>query len=119
MRHPMIPVTLCAALLAGCGPPPQGNEVFVSTTPPGAVCTLTRAGKPIATAGPTPAIALVQPSEDAITVACRRPGFATASVTLPARQTWPGIDFFAYGTAPYDYRHRVDIALVPEPAGRR
>ena len=113
MRLPFVFAVLSAGLLSACVPPPHGAEILVSTTPPGASCVLSRAGEPIATAGPTPAIAFVQPSEEAVNVLCRRPGFAEASTTLAARQTWPGLDFFAYGTPPFDYQHRVDLVLVP------
>ncbi len=115
MRWPPVLVAVCAGLLSGCVPPPHGAEILISTTPPGASCVLTRLGQPIAAAAPTPAIAFVQPSNDAVTVLCRRPGFADASATLPARQTWPGLGFFAYGALPFDYRHRVDLALTPAP----
>lgn len=104
--------TLCAASLAGCGgEAPYRAEILITTTPPGASCTLSRLGQPIATAGPTPAIALVEPSSSEITVLCRRHGYANASVTLPAHKTEPGFGLLV-GSWPYGYQHQVDIALT-------
>src|SRR5207247_10184456 len=81
MRDPQprlaVLASLCAALLSGCATQwgPRRAEDMINTAPPGASCLLSRAGQPIATAEPTPAIALVDPSADAVTVACRRSGF--------------------------------------------
>lgn len=105
---------LGAALLAGCGSAPYRVEILVNTTPPGAACTLSRLGQPIATAGPSPAIALVAPSDDPITVVCRRPGYADASATLPAHLSGMGLGLFA-GHWPYGYPHQVDLALTASP----
>jgi ABC-type uncharacterized transport system auxiliary subunit len=117
MRHTpwrlMAPATLCAALLAGCASAPDRSEIFISTTPPGASCTLSRLGQSIATAEPTPAIALVEPSDSEIAILCRRNGFADAAVTLAAHRTEPGFGL-AIGRWPYEYQHRVDIALTPK-----
>jgi hypothetical protein len=106
MRHWVTLTALCAAWLGGCASQPDRAEILVATAPPGASCILMRQGQPIATAAPTPAIALVEPSPDAIDITCRRPGFADAAVTLPPAP--PGGWF-----APADYQRRVDIALVP------
>jgi len=118
MRHSVVLAVVWAILgsilLSACVPPPRNAEILISTTPPGAACTLTRLGRPIATAGPTPAIALVEPSDGAIAVMCRREGFAVATATLRAHQIWPGLGFFTHGTAPFDYPHRVDLALSPK-----
>lgn len=104
----------CAAALSGCWlPPPHRVEILVGTTPPGASCILARHGRPIATIAPTPAIARVAPSDDPITVSCRRHAYREATVTVPAEATWPGFGTVIYGTAPYDYRHRVDLVLAP------
>ena len=120
MRHPpwalAAPAALCAGLLSGCFSPPDGGEILVSTTPPGASCTLSRLGQPIATAEPTPAIVLVEPSGSDITVLCRRQGFADAAVTLPARERWLSFGLL-YGRSPFDYQPRVEIAMTPKPPG--
>ncbi len=122
MRHPRSSLTalagLCATLLSGCGGPPDQSEILVVTTPPGASCTLTRLGQPIATVAPTPAIALVEPSAGEIAVHCSRQGFADAAATLPARETWLGFGTM-YGRPASDYQRRVDLVLVPRPLGQR
>jgi hypothetical protein len=123
MRHKRFGLTtlaiLCAALLGGCYDlPPDMAEILVGTTPPGASCTLSRAGQQIAIADPTPAIALVPPSNDAVTILCRRRGFQDAAATVVANgpaQGLPGLPGFnlLLGPPPPDYQHRVEIALVP------
>lgn len=110
MRHPPFVLATLCVLLSGCWPGPQRPAILVSTTPPGASCTLSRLGQSIATAAPTPAIALVDPSESPITILCRRPGFADAVVTLPARKTEPGFGSL-FGSPTLDNQSRVDIAL--------
>ncbi len=87
-------------LLSGCTSPPERAEILVSTAPPGAFCILARLGQPIAAAGPTPAIALVDPTATDIAVTCRRNGFEEAVVLLPPR-------------AASTYEQRLDIALAP------
>jgi hypothetical protein len=117
MRHPQSSLialaTLCAALLCGCSSQPDRTEIFVGTTPPGASCTLTRLGEPIATVAPTPAIALVEPSPAEIEIRCSREGFADAGATLPTRETGPSFGSIMYGRPASDFQRRVDIALVP------
>jgi len=114
MRHSTVALATLCAVLSGCA----GSEkpaILVSTTPPGASCTLSRLGQPIATAAPTPAIALVDPSDGEITIVCRRAGFADAAVTVPARKTEPGFGLL-FGSSPAsDYQPRVDIALRATP----
>jgi hypothetical protein len=107
---------LCVAVLCGCGGSPDRAEILVATTPPGAACTVTRLGQPIATVDPTPAIALVDPSSDDIAIRCSRQGFEDAAITLPARETWLSFGTL-YGRPASDYQHRVDIILVPRPLG--
>jgi hypothetical protein len=107
---------LAAVLLSGCAPPPPPRtEILVSTTPAGASCVLSRAGQPIATAEPTPAIALVDPSDAEITVFCRRSGFEDAVVALTPRQPARRFDVLLLAPAPVDDGYRVDIALKPRP----
>lgn len=103
------PLAVCgASLLSGCSSWPSSPRyagILVNTTPPGASCTLTRGGQPIATAEPTPAIALVDPAAtDGIAVTCRRYAFEEAAATLPPRPSSV-------------YEQRVDIPLTPLPPG--
>jgi hypothetical protein len=116
MRQPQSSATalavLCAALLSGCSSQPDRTEILVGTTPPGASCTLSRLGQPIASVAPTPAIALVEPDPGEIDISCSRPGFADAAATLPARETWLSFGTI-YGRPASDYPPRVDIVLAP------
>jgi hypothetical protein len=118
MRHPQsrltLLATLCVALLFGCQSRPDRDEVLVTTTPPGASCTLTRLGQPIGTVEPTPAIALVDPGPDEIAIRCSRQGFADAAATLPAQQeTWLGFAAPLYGRPASEIQRRVDLVLAP------
>ena len=108
---------LCAVLVSGCGVPPGNPGILVATTPPGASCTLSRLGQPIATVAPTPGIALVEPAAGDITILCSRQGFADATITLPRAETGPSFGTIVYGRSPYDYRPQVDIVLSPRPPG--
>ena len=117
MHHKLALAALCAVLVSGCGVPPGNPGILVVTTPPGASCTLSRLGQPIASVAPTPAIALVEPSPSEIEISCSRQGFADAAVSLVALE--PGLTFGAiiYGRPASDYQRRVDIVLVPRPPG--
>ncbi len=112
-RHSPILAAFCAAALCGCSSQPDRTEILVSTTPPGASCSLVRLGQPIATVAPTPAIALVEPNPSEIDISCSRQGFADAAVTLPARETRLSAGAVMFGRPASDYQRRVDIILVP------
>lgn len=113
----LLAAALCAAPLAGCSGGPDKGDLFVNTTPPGASCTVRHDGHAIATVGPTPAIALVAPG-GALTVTCRRAGFAEATATVPPGPGWPGLPSLLYGAAPDRHHRRIDITLVPKPAAQ-
>jgi hypothetical protein len=117
MRRKLTLATFCALLVSGCGVPPGNPGILVGTTPPGASCTLSRQGQPIATVAPTPGIALVEPAAGEITIQCSRQGFADAGVTLSARDAGPSFGTLVYGRSPYDYPPQVDIVLRPRPSG--
>ncbi len=117
MRHKLTPTALCAALLAGCWSPPESAGILVDTTPPGASCSLTRLGQPIATVATTPAIALVEPGAAEITILCRRQGFADTVINLPAPELALSFGAIVYGRPRSDYQRRVDIVLQPRPPG--
>jgi len=112
---------LAAALLSGCSSPPEQAEILVNTTPPGAFCTLSRHGQPVATAGPTPALALVDPSGGDLAVTCRRDGFTDATATLRLSSSWLDLSALMPGAVAAADQHSVAIALVPKPpeAARR
>jgi hypothetical protein len=116
MRHKVILAALCA-VVSGCGLPPEDPGILVATTPPGASCTLTRLGQPIANVAPTPGIALVEPAAGDITILCRRQGFEDAAVTLPVRDAEPSFGTIVYGRSPYDYLPHGDIVMRPRSFG--
>jgi hypothetical protein len=102
-------------MLPGCFAPVDRVEILVDTVPPGASCTLSRLGQPIATAEPTPAIALVDPGAGEIAVLCRRRGFEDAMAALAEPPAAPHFDLL-FGPPPFDYGHRVSLALKPLPS---
>jgi hypothetical protein len=81
MRLLLMPIVLCCVTLAGCAPQrPDRTEIFIETAPPGAACTLTRDGLPVASVSPTPGIAWVpRGGSNDITVNCRRDGYREVS----------------------------------------
>ena len=119
MHHKLTLAALCAALVSGCGYPPGNPGILVRTTPPGASCTLSRLGQPIATVAPTPGIALVEPAAGEIAMVCSRQGFEDAAVTLPVRDAGPifGFGMFFSSRSPYGYPPQVDLVLGSRPGG--
>jgi len=113
MRRQLILLFFCAAALAGCRSTPERSEILVGTVPPGASCLLTRLGQPIATADPTPAIALVDPAPAEIVVQCRRRGFEDAAAVLAARPTRSS---WTVGSS-VDYQGAVEIVMRPLMSG--
>ena len=110
MQRKLILTVFGLASLAGCVTPPKGLEILVTTAPPGASCTLSRGGAPIAVAEPTPAIAVVPIDGPPVTVQCRRPGFADAEAVVPpgVRPSYP---FLGYPSA--EYRSAVALTMTP------
>jgi hypothetical protein len=108
---------VCASLVSGCASAPDKAEMLVSTSPPGAACTLVQHARTVATAAPTPAIAMVEPGGAAVTVTCRREGYADGTVTVPVSGT--SRDFYAYvfGQPAPEAQARADIVLVPKSHG--
>lgn len=114
MRHsPLLLVIGCLALSA-CASRPDEADIFVQTAPPGAACTLSRAGQPIATVEPTPGIAVVPPAADDVVIDCRRSGFQEASMVVHARHISPGVgEVLTGGTGRYEYETPPVLTLVP------
>jgi hypothetical protein len=110
MRLDLLLTIVCVVALAGCRWAPERGEILVSTAPPGASCLLTRLGQPIATADPTPAIALVDPAPAEIVVQCRRHGFADATAVVAARPTRS-----FWGSA--SYQGSVELVMTPLMSG--
>jgi hypothetical protein len=96
--------------VAGCGTPPKGIEILVDTAPPGASCLLSRGGQPIATAEPTPAIAIVPIDTAPVLAQCRRPGFADAEAVVPPAVR-PSYPWFGYPVT--EYRSAVTLVMTP------
>jgi hypothetical protein len=115
MRLHLTPALFAAAVLSGCYWEPDLTEILVSTAPPGAACIVSQQGQPLATAGPTPAIAIVNLTATEIGVTCRRPGFADASVAVPPPPSRKLPGWNQNRRPDIAYRTRVEIPLVPVP----
>ena len=80
----LVPILLAAAL-AGCASHSAGPQtVAVRSDPPGAACTVERAGTVIGTVDPTPGALAVDHSDKPLTVTCRKPGWLPATGTVAA-----------------------------------
>ncbi len=73
---PLLVLPACATLVNG-----SSQNVTVSTTPPGASCTLDRIGARLGAITPTPGSVRVDKSKNDLTVTCSKEGFQTATVT--------------------------------------
>ena len=71
------------ALLSACATIVNGSSqtVTVSTTPPGATCTVDRMGARIGAVAQTPGSVRLDKSKNDLSVTCGKPGFQTATVT--------------------------------------
>lgn len=76
----------CATIIEGTDQP-----VGLITTPPGAVCNLTREGKVIAQIAPTPGQVVVEKSKHDILIECTKEGYQRAQVI--AKSTFTGTTF--------------------------
>ena len=114
-RLPILFILYCVTV-TGCASRPDRTEIFVDTAPPGAACTLTRAGVPVASVSPTPAIAWVPPGADDITIECRRNGYQEASAVVHSHSSMPAMgELFGGGSVVhYDYDSPVQLTLVPQ-----
>ena|SRR5436190_427103 len=110
MRLNLFVTIIALAALAGCHSAPDRSEILVATAPPGASCLLSRLGQPIATADPTPAIALVDPAPAEIVVQCHRRGFADATAVLALRPV-------RSSSNSYTYESSVEIVMAPLMSG--
>jgi len=113
----MAAAIVLAAVAAGCSPDrPEKVEIFVATVPPGAACTLIRAGQPIATVDPTPGIALVLPGPEDIAVNCSRTGFAPAVATVHSRKPEQSFGTLLRGGPNETYDGSITLPLTPRSA---
>ncbi|MGB8841258.1 MAG: hypothetical protein WCC64_09295, partial [Aliidongia sp.] len=83
MVRRLILASVAALAASGCSTLTEGTSqtIAVTTTPPGAVCTLTRDGQAIATIGPTPGTATVDRSTQEVLITCHKGGFGDVSYT--------------------------------------
>src|SRR5215469_16450448 len=68
--------TGCATIMEG-----TGQSVAISTTPPGAACSVIREGQTLGQVTSTPGSVRVDKSKNDLTVTCSKQGYPTASVT--------------------------------------
>ena len=73
---PIIFLSACATIVNG-----SSQTVTVSTTPPGATCTVDRMGVRIGAIAQTPGSVRLDKSKNDLSVTCSKPGFQTANVT--------------------------------------
>jgi len=129
MIRRLVIVSVVALAAAGCSTLTEGTtqNITVTTTPPGALCTLTRDGQAIATISQTPGAVTVDRSTSNILVTCHKGGFGDANYTDQAdlaaatlsNVMTAGVGFavdFATG-AGSKYNGTVDIDLMPADIG--
>lgn len=118
MHRAIIPVSLLCAALAGCSSlsrrEPQ-PELFISTVPPGAYCTVGKIGQPLAVIDSTPGIALLDPAQRELTVQCRRHAFEDAVATVMATPVGDRFNFAVAGRTAYEYPGTVTLVMTPKP----
>jgi hypothetical protein len=73
---PLAFLSACATIVNG-----GSQTVTVSTTPPGATCTVDRMGARIGAIPQTPGSLRLDKSKNDLSVTCNKPGFQTAAVT--------------------------------------
>ena len=110
----------CATIVEG-----TGQNVTVATNPPGATCTVDRAGERLGVVTPTPGTLHIQKSRKDIAVRCELPGHRTAGASHPSsfRATTlgniilgrvVGVVVDAASGANFKYPSEVKFDLVPE-----
>jgi hypothetical protein len=115
MRGSLLFGSFACLVLAGCASRPDEASIFVQTAPPGAECTLSRAGQPVATVAPTPGIAVLSPAPDDVSIDCRRSGFREASIVVHARHVSPEVGEVLTGsTGHYEYEAPPVLTLAPQ-----
>jgi hypothetical protein len=66
----------CATIIEG-----TGQSVAITTTPPGAACTISRQGETLGQVVSTPGSIRIDKSKNDLTVACAKPGYQTATLS--------------------------------------
>jgi hypothetical protein len=114
-------------LLGGCATITKGTQqtVTISTDPAGAICNLTREGKPLAVVNPTPGSVPIEKAVRDITIACSKAGYKDAGGTMASEfQAWTfgniilggiiGVVVDAASGAMNQYPSMVTFTLEPE-----
>ena len=116
MWRPPILALASTLMLSGCYAEHwKQAEILVSTMPPGAACTLTRANEKVGEIAPTPGIVVLSRSPDDVAIACRRAGYADAAAVSHALGGAVDIKTLTEGRTGYDYESPVNITLTPAP----
>ena len=121
---PLAALSACATVVNG-----SSQTVTVSTTPPGANCTLDRIGAHVAAISSTPGSVRLDKSKNELTVTCTKEGFRTAHLSYsPSFSGWTfgnlvaggvvGVVVDAASGANYAYPKdiRIDMARDQPPA---
>jgi len=119
-----------ALLMSGCATITKGTQqtVTVATDPSGAICDMTRDGKPLAVVNPTPGSIPIEKARGSIAIVCKKPAYKDAAGTLASEfqaMTFGniilggliGIAVDAASGAMHEYPTMVTITLEPEVFG--
>lgn len=127
-RHAAL-LCLAAALLAagGCATITTGTSqtITIETSPPGAVCRLTRDNQTLGIVNPTPGSITIGKDKDNIDLTCEQEGFQpTSSSMSPSMEGWTlgnaliggliGIAIDAGSGALNEYPASIQVTLIPE-----
>jgi hypothetical protein len=125
--HAFVALLAIQAFCSGCATLTKGasQTVTINTDPAGAMCTLSRDGKPVAVVNPTPGSMPVEKSSGTISVICKKSGFQDAAGVMASEfqaMTFGNILFGgliglavdAASGAMNKYPDMVTITLIPE-----
>jgi hypothetical protein len=116
-------------LLPGCATIFEGTSqsVGISTDPPGADCTIDRAGSRVGQVNPTPGSIHIDKSKNDLSVSCKHTGYQTATVAQSPKFQGTtfgnilfggliGVAVDAASGANFEYPADVRMSLAPDPA---
>ena len=122
----MAAITALVALTSGCATITKGSSqtVTVNTDPSGAVCTMTRDAKHLATVNPTPGSISISKSSGLVSVNCKKDNYLDAAGTMASEfqaMTFGNILFGgligvavdAASGASHEYPPLITITLIP------
>jgi hypothetical protein len=121
-----IVITLLCGGLAACATIAKGSAqtIAIHTDPPGAACTLTRAGQLIGDVNPTPATVSVFKADKPIMLRCRKQGYAERSTQIGTGFEGATVGNIFFGGligvfvdmgsgATHEYPSNVAVTLIP------